>query len=63
MPTTPQRIQAGKNDPRMFNEGAREQPVSKTLAAMHNAVGAILKGPELVDDSNFVFTLGDLPME
>jgi hypothetical protein len=27
MPITPQRIQAGKNDPRMLKEGAREQPV------------------------------------
>src|SRR5215470_17352327 len=36
MPMTPQRIQDGKNDPRMFREGAREQPVSNTIAAMHD---------------------------
>jgi len=33
MPTTPQTIQDGKNDPRILNEGAREHPVVNSIAA------------------------------
>jgi hypothetical protein len=32
MPINPQRIQAGKNDPKMFKEGSREQPVASNKA-------------------------------
>src|SRR5262245_37259774 len=49
MPTTPQRIQDGKNDPRMLKEGARVQLVSKTIAAMH--------------DCSVRFMSGDLPVK
>src|SRR6516164_6631872 len=59
MPMTPQRIQAGKNDPRMLKEGAREQPISNTLAPIHNAAAAIRKR-QPGDDGNFVFMSGDL---
>src|SRR5262245_48276685 len=61
MPMTPQRIQDGKNDPRMFKEGAREQPVSNTIAAMHDAMGAFLKRPEPGDDCDVGFISRDLP--
>src|SRR5262245_54526865 len=44
MPMTPQRIQDGKNDPRMFKEGAREQPVSNTIATMHDCRVAFISG-------------------
>jgi hypothetical protein len=63
MPITELRIHDGKNDPRMLNEGAREQPVWNTIAVMHNAGAAILKRPELGDNCNFVFLLGDLPIK
>jgi hypothetical protein len=33
MPITPQTIQAGKNDPRILNVGAREHPVAKSVGA------------------------------
>src|SRR6185436_6054997 len=34
-PMTPQRIQAGKNDPSMLMEGAREHPVANRADAIH----------------------------
>src|SRR5215471_18713881 len=44
MPTTPQRIQDGKNDPRMLKEGAREQPVSNTMTAMDDCSVRFIRG-------------------
>ena len=60
---TPQRIQDGKNDPRMLKEGAREQPVSNTIAAMQDALRAILKRPEPGDDWDVGFISGDVPIK
>src|ERR1700678_1810647 len=33
MPITPQTIHAGKNDPRILNEGAREHPAANSVGA------------------------------
>src|ERR1700722_14575180 len=33
MPTIPQTIHEGKNDPRILNEGAREHPAADSIAA------------------------------
>src|SRR5215471_1425782 len=38
MPTTPQRIQAGKNDPNTLREGAREQPDETSMTPAHIAM-------------------------
>jgi hypothetical protein len=34
MPITPHKIHAGKNEPRILNDGAREQPVCRNVAAI-----------------------------
>src|SRR5262245_29619842 len=38
MPTIPQRIQAGKNDPNTLREGAREQPDEIRMRLAHIAM-------------------------
>jgi hypothetical protein len=55
MPRTPQRIQAGKNDPRMLKEGAREHPVADSIAAVHAPMAAIRNLPRPVEAFNLVF--------
>jgi len=60
---TPQRIQDGKNDPRMLKEGAREHPVSNATAAIHDAAKAIRKCPKPGDDCRVGVISGDLPGE
>ena len=41
MPITPQTIHAGKNDPRILNEGAREHPAANSAAANDTPAAAV----------------------
>jgi hypothetical protein len=41
MPITPQTIHAGKNDPRILNEGAREHPADNSAAANATPAAAV----------------------
>ncbi len=61
MPMIPHRSQAGKNDPRMLNDGAREQPASNDTAATQRLADAARRQNELADV--FIFISGRLPIE
>src|SRR5271165_7050052 len=63
MPRTPQRIQAGKKEPRMLNEGAREQP---SAGSNHSPYRIAMAAPYLAgfaDDCQFLFMSGSLPVQ
>jgi hypothetical protein len=49
MPTNPQTIQEGKNDPRILNEGAREHPAANSIAVNDTPIDVILRVLEPLD--------------
>ena len=63
MPRTPQRIQAGKNEPRMLNEGAREQPSAGSNHSQYRIAVAPRYLAALADDCQFLFMSGSLPVQ
>jgi hypothetical protein len=61
MPIIPQRIQEGKNDPRILSEGAREHP-TKSTAAKDNPIEIVRHMLEL-DIFNLLIMSRSLSME
>jgi hypothetical protein len=53
MPITPQTIHAGKNDPRILNDGAREHPAAKSAAANDPPAAAVRFMPRANGDGEF----------
>jgi hypothetical protein len=53
MPAIPQPIQAGKNDPRILNEGAREHPAANSVGADSAPAAAALFMPWPKGDDEF----------
>jgi hypothetical protein len=62
MPIIPQRIQEGKNDPRILSEGAREHPEASGIAAKDNPIETIRHMLEL-DIFNLLIMSRSLSME
>ena len=53
MPITPQTIHAGKNDPRILNEGAREHPAANSAGANDAPTTAASLMPRPSGDGEF----------
>src|SRR5580658_9137492 len=53
MPITPQPIHAGKNDPRILNEGAREHPTANSAGANDTPTAAVRVLTRPSGDGNF----------
>ena len=59
---TPHNIHAGKNDPRMLKDGAREHPATSSVAAEEAVAAATPILRRGVTDSNSLVTLRSLGM-
>jgi hypothetical protein len=57
MPITPQPIHAGKNDPRILNEGAREHPAANSAGAADAPAIAVRLMPRPGGDGAFPINL------
>src|ERR1700691_1604693 len=53
IPITPQTIHAGKNDPRILNEGAREHPAANSAGANDTPAAAVRLTPRPSGDGEF----------
>ena len=62
MPTIPHKSHAGKNDPRMLNDGAREQPVSNNKADRQTAAVVTRSRIDFADVC-LIFISGSLAMQ
>jgi hypothetical protein len=63
IPSTPQRIHAGKNDPRMLKVGAREHPVANRMTNAQKAIAAPRNTAGRRSGFNFVLVLWSLRIE
>jgi hypothetical protein len=63
MPTIPQTIHEGKNDPRILNDGAREHPAPDSIAASETPIDVVRRMLEPLDVFNLPIMSGLLCIE